>query len=128
MAIDIKHKSYIIFCMKNNTKLIGDAGEDLACEYLQKNSYKIVARNYRTRFGEIDIIAKDSLCLVFVEVKMKSSARFGFPYEMVTPKKIEKIKRTAESYIADNCYKGEWRIDVVSIFGENIEHFKNITA
>jgi putative endonuclease len=111
-----------------NTKAIGDAGEDLAADFLAENGYQIVGRNFRTKFGEIDIIAKEDGVLVFAEVKKKSSARFGFPYEMVTTKKIEKIKRTAEAYISENSYKGEWRIDVVSIFGEKVELFKNITT
>lgn len=114
--------------MKKTTKQIGDAGEDRALLELEKNGYKIVARNWRTRFGEIDIIARDNEELVFVEVKAKADAFFGTPAEMITHRKLEKIKRTADSYITEEEYEGPWRIDAVVIENEKIEIIKNITS
>lgn len=113
-----------------STKQIGDKGEDLAVSELEKASYKIIERNFRTRFGEIDIIAKDDNTLVFVEVKMKSSIRFGTPAEMITKRKQLKIKRMAECYLLEHGYKGPCRIDAVTILGNKfpqIEILKNIT-
>lgn len=114
--------------MRSTTKQIGDKGEDLAVSELEKSGYKIIERNFRTRFGEIDIIARDADVLVFVEVKAKTSSRFGSPAEMVTKRKQFKIKNTAQCYISDTGYAGPWRIDVVSIEGKNITIIKNITA
>ena len=67
-----------------NTHIIGQTAENIAVEYLAENKVQIIDRNYRTRFGEIDIIAKDKKELIFIEVKAKSTSRFGKPYEMVT--------------------------------------------
>ncbi len=113
-----------------NTHLIGQFGEELACDYLAINKLKIVARNYRTRFGEIDIIAWDGKQFVFIEVKAKNTSNFGKPYEMVTERKKKKIVATAKSYLLDHGHDLEtqdWRIDIVSIDYENskVEWLKN---
>lgn len=116
--------------MRSTTKQIGDWGEDLAARELENSGYKIIERNFRTRFGEIDIIASDKDGLAFVEVKMKSSTRFGTPAEMITKRKQIKIKRMAECYLLDKNYKGPCRIDAVTILGSEfpqIEILKNIT-
>lgn len=111
------------------TKEIGDGGEEIAAQYLEKKGYRILKRNFRTSFGEIDIIALDSDTLVFVEVKKKTSDRFGLPGEMITPQKLRKIKRTAESYLAAKGIEGaECRIDAVLIDGNQIEIVENIAG
>ena len=113
-----------------NTHIIGQTAENIAVEYLAENKVQIIDRNYRTRFGEIDIIAKDKKELIFIEVKAKSTSRFGKPYEMVTERKKRKLRMTAKSYLQDTRYdigKTDWRIDVVSIDYETgkIEWLKN---
>ncbi len=110
-----------------STKQIGDSGEDQATTELIKLGYKIIERNFRTRYGEIDIIAKDNKTLVFVEVKKKNSIRFGMPKEMVTKNKLKKIINTAENYRIENKEKGPFRVDVVSIIKDKIEIIKNVT-
>jgi putative endonuclease len=90
-------------------------------------NYKIIKRNFRTRFGEIDIIAQDNKTLVFVEVKKKTSEVYGKPAEMITKKKLRKIINTAESYIFNNKLKGPWRVDAVLIMDDKIELIKNLT-
>lgn len=111
-----------------NTKAIGDKGEDLAIKYLEKKKYEIIVRNFRTRFGEIDIIAIDEDMLVFVEVKVKSSNRFGEPADMITEKKLDKIKKTAKHYLQEKEPDDiPWRIDAILIKDEKIEHLKSIT-
>lgn len=80
--------------------------------YLAKKGYVPIERNYRTRYGEIDLIARDHTTLVFVEVKLRRGTNFGDPLEAVTPRKQEKVRRVAERYIAE---KGE---DFVSGFEE----------
>ena len=82
---------------KRNNPL-GKLGEDFAVKFLLQKDYRILARNFRSRFGEIDIVAQKGDALVFVEVKTRWSKKFGGPFEAVTPWKIQKIKRTAEYY------------------------------
>lgn len=110
---------------KQSTKQIGDAGEELAAKELAKAGYFILDRNFRTRFGEIDIVAKKENTLIFVEVKAKKNDAFGAPAEMVTRGKQKKIIHTAQSYIQENEYQGTWRIDVVAIMGDEIEILEN---
>lgn len=111
-----------------STKQIGDLGEKLAEKYLKKEGYEIIEKNFRTRFGEIDIIAIDEDTLVFVEVKAKRGDRFGDPGEMITPQKIEKIKRTAKHFLTEkDLCDISWRIDAILIRKEKIEHIKNLT-
>lgn len=101
-----------------NTHIIGQTAEDIAAEYLVSQKIKVVDRNYRTRYGEIDIIAKDKKEFIFVEVKAKNTSRFGKPYEMVTAKKKKKLISTSKRYLIDNGFnieKDSWRIDVISI-------------
>ena len=73
---------------KSANKIVGNIGESMAIFYLQKNKYKILDTNYKTKFGEIDIIAKDADDrIIFVEVKARNTARFGYPREAVTTQK-----------------------------------------
>lgn len=116
-----------------NTHILGQSAEDLAAEYLAERKVKVVDRNYRTRFGELDIIGKDGRQTVFFEVKAKSTSKFGKPYEMVTARKKRKIISTAKSYLLEkkiNPEGSDWRIDVVSIDHGNgrIEWIKNAVA
>jgi len=74
--------------MKSNNKVTGNKGEELAAGYLSKKGYKIIERNFRTRFGEIDIVCWDGETLVFVEVKTKIGHDFGEPEEMVNKGKL----------------------------------------
>ncbi|MCX8084299.1 MAG: YraN family protein [Calditerrivibrio sp.] len=106
-------------------KTIGQEGEDTACTYLEDKGFKILHRNFRCRFGEIDIIAQKGNIIVFVEVKKRGSYRFGKGYEAVSQKKIEKIIKTAEYFMM--AQKGEYlcRFDVISIDSDQIEHIEN---
>jgi putative endonuclease len=98
---------------------LGQRGEILAAEYLEKLGYRICARNYRTKVGEIDLIAIDENTLVFCEVKTRNSTSFGQPFEAVTSKKQITIQKIAEYFIAVNEAMldgiSETRFDVVSI-------------
>ena len=113
--------------MAKTTKQIGDAGEDRAVQILSESGYQIVERNFRTRYGEVDVIARDGKTLVFVEVKAKRDDFFGAPAEMITKAKLKKIKKTAAGYIEENEYAGPWRIDAVVIKGTQAEIIRNIT-
>ncbi|MBL4903212.1 MAG: YraN family protein [Desulfocapsa sp.] len=100
---------------KSRIKL-GAQGEDLAVDYLKKKGLTIRVRNYRKKTGEIDIIAQDGQCLVFIEVKTRKSLRFGQPYESVTLTKQAQISRVALDYITRNkLHDQPIRFDVISI-------------
>ncbi|CAN5578961.1 YraN family protein [soil metagenome] len=97
-------------------KRAGDRGERLALEYLVGKGYVLVESNYRTRFGEIDLILRSGTTLVFVEVKLRRGSGFGDPVESVTPRKQATIRALAEGYIADRDPDFEdARFDVVGI-------------
>lgn len=114
----------------NNTKQ-GNIGENLACEFLIKQGYQILERNFRIRGGELDIIAKEGNTLVYVEVKTRSSNKYGTPEESVSAKKIEFLKRAAKFYRLKNSNLPLLeRIDVVAIMlsqNPQIKLIKNIT-
>lgn len=109
-----------------NTHLIGASGENIAAEYLKKQGYKILQRNFRCHFGEIDIIAKTGKTVVFVEVKSRSTDAFGQPIEAVNYYKRQTIIKCARRWLFENKLTGiPVRFDVVEILGENITHIKD---
>lgn len=99
---------------RNN--LTGAWGEALAADYLQKKRYKIVATNYRTRFGEIDLIVSNRRYLVFVEVKLRKSDAFANAFEYVDKHKQERLRTTAEIYLSQNETDLQPRFDVIEIY------------
>ncbi len=107
-------------------KIKGKAAEDLAASFLKSKKYEILDRNFKTKFGEIDIIARDGNCIVFIEVRSKSYSFFGRPEETVNKEKIKKIIKTAQFYIqTKNPSFSEVRFDIISILHNNISHIKN---
>lgn len=113
-------------------KETGNIGENLAVDYLKKQKFKILQTNYRNKIGEIDIIASDKKTIVFVEIKTRSSLKFGTPKEAIDYKKQQKIKNTAISYLKyKNLYeKVAVRFDCIEILGDKLDceinHIKNI--
>lgn len=96
---------------------LGKAGEDLAVDALQRRGYAILDRRYRTRHGEIDIIARDGPTIVFVEVKARESGRFGSPLEAVTGWKRRTLVGVAVDYLARHRLTDcPCRFDVVAVF------------
>lgn len=85
--------------MKKLNYQTGKVGELLAKKYLLKKEYQIIASNFRTRFGEIDLIANKGKSLAFIEVKLKIGEEFGSPEEMVDKKKLAQIQKTAEYFL-----------------------------
>lgn len=117
-----------------NSREKGRRGEGIAEDYLKKNNYKLIDKNYYTRWGEIDIIARDQKTdeLVLVEVKMRSSRVCGYPEEAVTESKLEKLEMTTEIYRQEKQENGRYRFDCLAIeeiVGDKnfkITHYKNI--
>ena len=99
---------------RNN--LVGAWGEALAAEYLQKKRYKLLACGYRSRFGEIDLIVANRKYLVFVEVKLRKSAKFANAVEYVNTAKQNRIRTTASAYLADYPTQLQPRFDVIEIY------------
>ncbi|MCL6621726.1 MAG: YraN family protein [Syntrophobacterales bacterium] len=95
---------------------MGGRGEELAAEFLRRRGYHLLARNYRTPWGEVDLIARHRGWLVFIEVKARRSDRFGLPQEAVHPAKQEKLRAAAEHYLqAQGLTETPVRFDVVAI-------------
>ena len=108
---------------EDSRKKIGQLGEDIACQFLERKGFKILERNYRKPWGEIDIIAEKGDVVRFVEVKAVSreslpdiSREMDYrPEEMVTPDKLRKVARTAVLYMENKKDKREYQIDVVGV-------------
>ena len=107
-------------------KLLGRIGENKAIKHLKKLGYKILEKNFKTKLGEIDIIAEDKETLVFIEVKTRSSLSFGAPSEAVNRKKQEKYFLVAEEYLIKTGNEERiCRFDVIEIEGEKINLIKD---
>lgn len=95
---------------------LGQRGEELAARRLESEGLTIVARNYRCLAGEVDLIAREGECLVFVEVRTRGGGNWGSPEESVTPAKQARLIAVAEQYLAEHEMDDiDWRIDVVAI-------------
>ena len=95
---------------------MGNDAEDLACEFLQEKGWEILDRNYYSGHSEIDIIAKDGIFTVFLEVKMRSSTQFGHPFEQVTEAKVTHIFKAAEAWAVEHGLQDvPMRFDVIGI-------------
>ena len=101
--------------MENKTQL-GPWGEALAAAFLQKRGYQILQRNYRCRYGEIDLIAMQAEYLVFAEVKLRKSAYFGAAREFVDRRKQEKLRATAAIWLEEHESDLQPRFDVIEIY------------
>lgn len=117
---------------KKTTREIGDKGEELAAAYLESKGYTILERNYHFERAEVDIVAYDNeTCIVFAEVKTRSTNTFGEPEEFVDDNKIQNIYKAAEAWIYERKMEGApVRFDIVSILQKNneapdIKHFED---
>jgi putative endonuclease len=93
----------------------GKEGEQLAADFLTKNGFEIIERNYRHKRSEIDLIVKKNNWLIFVEVKARSSAYFGYPEQFVDRNKVRMILQGALNYMYEINWQGNVRYDIVSV-------------
>ncbi len=108
--------------------LLGDQGERAAIRYLKRHGYRILNRQYRNRFGEIDIIALDGTRIVFVEVKTRRTTEAGQPFEAVDREKQQRIARAAQAWLKDKRRLNQSsRFDVISIVWESDDGTPQIT-
>ena len=119
--------------MKRKNLKIGRIGESIAGEYLQKKGYRIIERNYRTKYAEIDLIARRKNVLVFIEVKTRVGERFGLPEESIKSDKLYRLVKNSQAYMARRNYNKEYRIDAICIVlnknhgPKRINYYENIT-
>lgn len=110
----------------------GKIGEKIAKDYLEKKGYKIIEQNFKTKYSEIDLVAKKNNELIFVEVRTKRGEFFGTPEDSLNKKKLRKLWWNAQSFIAKKHWQGPYRIDAVCIVLkldnaiERLEHYENI--
>lgn len=115
----------------NSWQDLGRLGEDIACHYLEKNGYRILARRYRDRRAEIDIIAQKGQTLVFVEVKTRRHQEFGYPEETIKKPKKNRLRGAAAGFLSQHRENfSDFRFDILSIIfkSENnyeIAHFED---
>ena len=110
---------------------LGKSGEEIVATYLKRNGYKILEKNFRCKFGEIDLIAKKKGLLSFIEVKTRASGAYGLPSEAVNKRKIANITKGIKKYIYINKLENKFiRIDLIELFYKNkkfyINHIKQI--
>ena len=110
---------------------LGTRGEALAAAHLEGLGMCIAARNYRTRYGEVDLVAHEGDTLVFVEVKTRRSNAYGAPEESITPRKLDRLAKTAALYLQEHGLEQRaWRVDLLAIMlgkdGPSINHVRSI--
>lgn len=117
--------------MKNTTS-IGNQSETLACHYIVDKGYTIVQRNYKYRFCEIDIVARNNTTIVFVEVKYRRRRDFGGAIGAITPNKVKRIQYSAEFWLSQHqeFARLQPRLDVITVVGDismpEVTHLENI--
>jgi putative endonuclease len=110
-----------VFLKPITARGVGFDKEKEALLYIKKLKYKILTTNFTTKFGEIDIVAKDKDTLVFIEVKYRKSLYAGTPQEAVTFAKQQKIIKSAIVYVKKNNIKSDIRFDIIAIYNNKIE-------
>lgn len=111
---------------RSHRQALGARGERLAADWYLAHGYEVVARNWRCREGEIDLVVARDGALVFCEVKTRSSDRFGVPAEAVTPAKQRRLRALAARFLADHAGAGRSgrrgiRFDVAAVTGARVE-------
>jgi len=101
--------------MSDYKKRLGAYGENLAADFLIRRGYNIIDRNFRTNFGEIDLIAAKGDELLFVEVKTRTASNFGYPELAVDWRKIKHLIKAAKIYLNLKNYQNFWRLDIISV-------------
>ena len=118
--------------MGSQRRKLGQWGEAQAARHLESQGCQIVTSNWRCPAGEVDIIVLDRACLAFVEVRARRGQAYGTPQESITPKKLARMIAVAQTYVYENEWEGDWRLDVVAIqvqgSGASIEWYRNVSG
>jgi putative endonuclease len=118
--------------MTKRRQALGAWGERHAVRHLESAGCQIVATNWRCSAGEVDIVALDGECLAFVEVRTRRGQAYGTPEESITPNKLARMIAVAETYVHEEAWEGDWRLDVVAIQVEgrrvqSVEWYRNVS-
>jgi len=128
----LQKKTESILTSGHSRQELGQWGEDIACHYLEKKGYKIIARRFRYRRAEIDIIARKGSILVFIEVKTRRHDEFGYPEEAVRKVKKERLREAALGFLSEKKERiSECRFDILSVLLKSqreyeITHFEDV--
>lgn len=106
-------------------KRLGNFGEKQAAKYLKRCGYKILKKNFKCPFGEVDIIAAKNGTVAFIEVKTRSSDLFGTPSEAVNAERRKRYVNCARFYFVGVNYDCNIRFDIIEVYGDKIEHIEN---
>lgn len=113
--------------MASPTQQIGYDAETQALKYLQNQGYRLVARNWHCRYGELDLIMWDGEELVFVEVRSRKDHEFGYPEETLTRAKRMRLLRSSKEYRHEKkIYGVYWRFDLIAVTGALVDHFRDV--
>ena len=110
----------------------GKLGEDIATQFLEEKGYKILFRNFKTKYSEIDLITQKGKSLVFIEVKTRKGEAYGQPEEAINQNKKSRLKKAAQAFVAFHHWEGPFQIDAIClVLGPNNEilhltHYENI--
>jgi len=108
-------------------KQIGNEGESIAADFLRQNGFHLLEQNFTSRYGEIDLVALQSNCVVFVEVKTRTTQTFGMPEDSITPVKLERVQNAGLMWLQEHPEApGDWRIDVIAILMDSKRHVQDI--
>ncbi len=119
--------------MKQFNLKTGKIGEELAKDYLKKKGYKILEENYKTKYGEIDLVCQKDKQLIFIEVRTKKGESFGSPEDSLDKRKIRRVWLNSQNYINYKKWQGGCRIDAICLVLdhnnklERLNHYQNIT-
>jgi putative endonuclease len=118
--------------MSKKRQRLGKWGEEWAIQHLEARGCRIVARNWRCGAGEVDVVILEGDCLAFVEVRTRRGRAYGSPEESITPQKLARMATVAESYVYEQGWAGDWRLDVVAVRvregrGPKIEWYRNVS-
>ena len=111
--------------IRGEKRILGFRGEDAAAKYLKERGYKIIKRNYKCPFGEVDIIAELGEVLAFIEVKTRTSDKFGAPNEAVGRDRQKRYKNSARYYFTGREPDCTVRFDIIEVTKEGINHIEN---
>lgn len=121
--------------MRTVRQSLGKRGKSIAAEFLKNKGYTILETNWRSPYGEIDLVANQDGVLTFVEVKTRASKSLGPPEVSITPRKLEHMRNTAEYYMQEHPdFIHEWRVDAIAIqlraggLPPLIVHFENVIS
>lgn len=112
--------------MSNSNYKRGHDAERLAVSYLESNNFKILALNWKTKYCEVDIVAKKGECVHFVEVKSRSTSLQGGGFDYITTKKIRHMQRAAELWVTMNNYGGEYVLSAIEVSGNGMQFIEQL--